>query len=124
MEINEFIVKNGRLVTQDDRQFNAEQEAALVKYGNPTYNEKFRYGCKYVFDKIQRYKVLTTIYDNDIFDLINSMNGRITSIETDNFEEVMKAEGLEELLGKIRIQRITFETKTPTNGAPCDPCEC
>lgn len=123
MDITTFISKNGVLVSEDDRAFNPEQEAALVKDGSADFAEKFRYGCNIAYDRVQKWKILTTEQDEDIDDYIRSVRGIVTEID-DNFEKVMKDEGMQDLLGKCRIIKISFETKTVTNGRNCDDCEC
>lgn len=123
MEVVEFVNKNGILVSADDRAFNAEIEAALIKDGAATYSEKFRVKCNPVYEKTQRWKILTTDYDNEIHDYINSIKGRFISYDTD-FDTIMRQEGLQALLGSTRITRIIFETKEYTNGRVCEPCEC
>ena len=123
MDIVQFIPKNGVLVTDDDRAFNAEQEAALIKSTEDTLVPKFRYNCQIAYDKTEKWKILTSENSNDIYDYIDSVKGRITS-KDDDFEKVMKEEGLTDLLGKVRIMRINFEIKTITNGKNCDPCVC
>lgn len=123
MEIISFISKNGVLVTQDDRAFNAEQEAALVRDGIPTFVPAFTYGCERAYNKTEKFKLLTTKQDSDIDDYISSVKGIVTGIDPD-FEKVMKDNGLQDLLGKTRIIQINFEVKTVTNGRNCEPCEC
>ena len=123
MDITRFISKNGVLVSDDDRAFDAEIEAALIKDGAATFEEKFRFGCNIAYQKTQKYKVLTTKQDADIDEYIRSVRGIVTEID-DDFEKVMKDEGLQDLLGKCRIIKINFETKTTTNGRNCDDCEC
>lgn len=123
MEVNEFILKNGNLVTQDDRAFNAEGEAALVKINPANFELKFKAGCVPIYEKTQEYKLLTAKFDNDLIDYINGLSGTITAINED-FEQVMNDEGLQDLLGNARVIRINFTTKTLTNGMDCNPCDC
>lgn len=123
MEVIEFYPKNGLLASVDDKPFNPEQEAALIKDGAATFAEKFRVKCFPVYEKTQRWKILTIKYDNEIHDYIKGVDGRFISHDK-NFEQVMRDEGMADLLGKTRIEKIIFETKEYTNGRDCDPCEC
>lgn len=123
MEVVEFLNKNGALVSRDDRAWNPEQEAAQVMDGAATFTEKFRTKCDPVYEKVQRWKLLTAKYDNEIHDYLKTVKARLINHDTD-FERVMREEGLADLLGKTRIERIIFETKEYTNGRDCEPCEC
>lgn len=123
MEVVEFLYKNGVLVSVDDRAWNPEIEAAMVRDGAASFSEKFRTKCVPVYEKVQRWKLLTTKYDNEVHDYLKDIKARFISHEKD-FEKVMRDEGLQDLLGKTRVEKIIFEIKEYTNGRDCEPCDC
>lgn len=112
------------LVHADDSGgFNPESEIALVK-GTNTYALKFKQGCKYIYDKVQRYKViLQKTGNNQVNEFIQSNKGHITSIDED-FDKVMREENLTDIMGNVRLIRINYEIKSVTNGKDCEPCIC
>ena len=123
MDVLEVLNKNGILVGYNDKPWNPEQEAALVKDGAATFTERFRAKCVPVYEKVQRWRLLTTKYDNEIHDYLKDIKARWISHDT-NFEQVMREENLTGILGNARVERIIFETKEYTNGRDCEPCEC
>lgn len=121
--ITTFIKKDGKLVDLHDRAWNPEIETAVYKSEPDNFELKFKAGCVPIYEKTQRYTVLTAKFDNEIIDHINDAGGRMTS-KDDDFDRVMKDEGLQSILGAARVIKIVYEIKNLTNGMDCDPCVC
>lgn len=125
MEIVNVTLNNNIYVrTDNNAAWNPEREIALVQDGSPVYELAYRVGGQKLYNIITNYKALY-MADNyaDVWQYIKANNGTITS-KDDNFDEVMRAEGLEDILGNVRIYRINFTTKIMSNGLNCEPCKC
>lgn len=121
MEIVLCEKKDGKLV-HDEKGFNPEIEIAVYKVGTqivPT----FRIGRNQIYNYITTYRVLSTGNNNLIHDYIKTLKGKIVAFD-DNFETVMRDEGLQEALGNAQIIKIDFTTTVTTNGKNCKPCAC
>lgn len=121
MEIVFFERKNNILVS-NERAWNPEQEIAVYKVETKVSNA-FKIGCSQIYDYVTTYRVLSVGNRNEIQIYIKGMKGKITAFD-DNFETVMRNEGLENILGLTQIIQIDFTTTVKTNGKDCRPCEC
>ncbi len=121
MEIVFCQKKDGKLV-HDQQGWNPEHEIAVYEVSN-VFNPIFKLGCTQIYNKVTSYKILTTENNDDVYNYISSLNGKITSIDND-FDKVMRDEQLENALGITQIIRINFTTTIATDGKNCEPCVC
>lgn len=125
MEIVECIKKNDWYIHRlDDSALNLEREIALIKSEPDKFELAYRLGCDRVYNKTEFWKMLYNCSDyNEAWEYIKDNKGTISEVN-DNFDEVMKDEGLNMALGNVRVSRILFTIKTMTNGKDCGDCEC
>jgi len=117
-----FCEKKNNMLVHDEQGWNPETEIAIYKVGTqpiPT----FKIGCEQIYNYVTTYRVLSVGNNNLIHDYIKNIKGKITAFD-DNFETVMRDEGLENALGNTQIIKIEFTTTIATNGKNCNPCEC
>lgn len=120
--ILEFKKINGKYISENETAYNPECDIAFVKISN--FNTKlFSYNGVNIYNSEITAKILCTQYNKEVSDYLHSLKASVTSIDED-FDFVMRDEGLTNILGETRLIRINFTYNIKISDADCRDCNC